>query len=341
MKKLLILGLVLTLAISMTACSNKGSATENGAESTEDPANDTVYALKLSTVLSEGDPLPQHMMELAASLEERTNGQIKVEVLPDGVLGDTGQVLEQAKSGMAVGVILDAGRFADYVPEMNIFEAPYLFEDYSEALLFTQSDMFNGWVSQAEQYGIHVSSWNWYQGARHFWTQKELKTLDDFANLKIRTGTSPMWQEIVKSFGATPVALAGNEVYSGLQQKVIDGMEGQLVTFGSFEEVLSHITKTGHFLLLSGIVVSDQWYASMPEELQAIFDEEVEKFGTKYSEHVLGTQAEMEDILTERGFVINDFDLALLKDASDVVYDKFDGFRELKEEIQTIVKEAK
>ena len=197
--------------------------------------------------------------------------------------------------------------------------------------------MFNGWVKEAEQYGIHVSSWNWFQGARHYWTQKEIKSIADFKNLKIRTGSSPMWQEIIKAFGATPVAIAGNEVYSALQQKVVDGMDAQITTSGNFEEVLSHITKTNQFLLLSGIVVGQQWYASLPDDLKVMLDEEVTKFGTEYSNYMLDNLESMEAELTKRGFTINDFDLEAAKKATDVVYDKFPGFRELKTQIHAIV----
>lgn len=332
MKKTLLVTLVLISALSLfIGCGSKNAST---ATAKEDPK---VYTLKMSTVLPEGDQLPVHMQKLADSLLERSNGRLKVEVLAAGVLGDTVQVLEQAKSGMNVAVILDAGRFADYVPAMNIFEAPYIFNNYDEALKFTQSDMFNGWVKEAEQYGIHVSSWNWFQGARHYWTQKEIKSIADFKNLKIRTGSSPMWQEIIKAFGATPVAIAGNEVYSALQQKVVDGMDAQITTSGNFEEVLSHITKTNQFLLLSGIVVGQQWYASLPDDLKVMLDEEVTKFGTEYSNYMLDNLESMEAELIKRGFTINDFDLEAAKKATDVVYDKFPGFRELKTQIRAIV----
>jgi len=332
MKKTLLTVLVLISVLSLfIGCGSKKETAGTAKEETK------VYTLKMSTVLPESDQLPIHMQKLADSLLARSNGRLKIEVLAAGVLGDTVQVLEQAKSGMNVAVILDAGRFADYVPAMNIFEAHYNFNNYEEALKFTQSDMFKGWVKEAEQYGIHVSSWNWFQGARHYWTQKEMKSIADFKNLKIRTGSSPMWQEIIKAFGATPVAIAGNEVYSALQQKVVDGMDAQITTSGNYEEVLSYITKTNQFLLLSGIVVGQGWYSSLPADLQMMLDEEVAKFGTEYSNYMLNNLASMEAELIKRGFTINDFDLDAAKKATDVVYDKFPGFRDLKTQIRTIV----
>ena len=114
-------------------------------------------------------------------------------------------------------------------------------------------------------------------------------------------------------------------------------MDAQITTSGNYEEVLSYITKTNQFLLLSGIVVGQGWYSSLPADLQMMLDEEVAKFGTEYSNYMLNNLASMEAELIKRGFTINDFDLDAAKKATDVVYDKFPGFRDLKTQIRTIV----
>lgn len=333
MKKIsLLLSLVLILSVFTGCTSNNGGGSGNTDVEEQ-------YELKMGIVLPEADPLYSFMEEMGEAVEERSDGRLNVEVIAAGALGDTVDVLEQARTGMGVGVILDAGRFSDFVPNMNIFEAPYIFNSYDEAYKFTQSEMFAEWLEEAEEFGVHVSSWNWFQGARQFWTQKELKTLDDFKNLKIRTGSSPMWQEIIKSFGANPVEIPGGESYSALQQNVVDGMEAQIGTSGSFEEVISHITKTNHFMLLTGVVLSKDWYENLPEDIQIILDEEITKAGEAYSKYNIENLAEMEATLTERGITINEIDQDMLKEASDSVYDKFPGYRELKEEIRAIVEE--
>ena len=68
-------------------------------------------------------------------------------------------------------------------------------------------------------------SFNWVQGYRHFFTNKPVKTPEDLKGLRIRTPPAPIWQESIRALGATPVAMAFGEMYPGLQQKAIDGVE--------------------------------------------------------------------------------------------------------------------
>ena len=90
-------------------------------------SSDQQYSIKIGYVQTEKDPLTQGLFRMADELKKKTNGKILVEVMHSGVLGDTPDVLRQAQTGMNIGLLVDAGRFADYVPEIMILDAPYLF----------------------------------------------------------------------------------------------------------------------------------------------------------------------------------------------------------------------
>lgn len=240
MKKMMAIALAGIMAATLAACGNSTnnnandtntdeiSTQDSGTADETDGGNDSgaAYNIKLTTVLNDGDPLAQGLYWMADELKERSGGRLTADVLTGGLAGDVGDVLDQVRMGANSAIVVDAGRISDYVPNMAIFDGPYLFEDYEEASRFTESDMFNGWLDQAMEQGIHISSWNWYQGARHIWVDKEINAMSDLKGLKIRTGDSPIWQDILKSFGTVPVNLPGSEVYQSIQQKVIDGMEG-------------------------------------------------------------------------------------------------------------------
>ncbi len=96
-------------------------------------AGERTYTLKLSTVLSDTDPIVLGLRDMAKKVDARTGGGLKIQVYPSSQLGDTADVLEQAKSGSAVGVVIDTGMLADYVPAMAIYTAPYIFDSVEEA----------------------------------------------------------------------------------------------------------------------------------------------------------------------------------------------------------------
>lgn len=298
-----------------------------------------IYSIKIGYVQNEKDPLSQGLFYLAKQLNKRTNGQIKVEVMASGILGDTPEVLEQAQTGMPIGLLIDAGRFADYVPEMIIFDAPYLFRNFKEADKFAKSDLFHSWIEKIIPCGVRICSWNWYQGPRQFWTQKEIRTLADLKNLKIRTGTSPMWQATVRALGAKPVALAFSETYTGIQQKVCDGTELQVPgAYGAkMYEVTKYMTKTNHFQLLTGLAVSEKWYQSLPAKLQKIFIEESNKAGEYASQITINGISKMEAEMKSKGLTISEIDQEPFIKATEKVYDQFEGFSKLRSRIREIM----
>ena len=113
-------------------------------------------------------------------------------------------------------------------------------------------------------------SFNWVQGYRHFFTNKPVRTPDDLKGLRIRTPPAPIWQESIRALGAVPVAMAFGEMYPGLQQRAIDGVElvYNNIPGGRFYEVLKFANETKHIMLINFEVVSAKWFDSLPKEYQ-------------------------------------------------------------------------
>ncbi|MEW9673058.1 C4-dicarboxylate TRAP transporter substrate-binding protein [Ammoniphilus sp. 3BR4] len=337
MKKLGMTTLALCLSASLAACSSDSSSTNSSAAS---GSKEETYLIKVGYTQNENDPLTKGLYKLSENVKQRTNGKLVVEVYPNSQLGDTPDVLEQAKAGANVGLLVDAGRLADYVPEIGVIDAPYLYETYEEGKKLVTSDLFNGWTQQvADKAGIKVASFNWYQGARHMLTNKPIEKPEDLQGLKIRTTGSKVWQATVEAMGAKPTSMAWAEIYSGLQQKVIDGAEAQNAgTYGSkLYETVDYLTKTGHFQLMTGLVVGNDWFNSLPEDYQKIFLEESLNAGDYASEMIISDSSELEEKMKAEGLTINEVDLAPFMQATDKVYDDFPGFRELQKEIRGII----
>lgn len=306
------------------------------------PADAAKYTLKLGFVVTEQDPIFKGAEALKKAVEERTNGELAIEIYPSSQLGDTKDVQEQAKMGANVGSVTDPGRLAEMVHELGIMLAPYVADNYDELRTISLSKPWKEWEEQlAQEHRLRILSFNWYQGARHLLTNTPVTVPADLKGIRMRTPGSPVWQETVRAMGATPVALAWAEVYPALQQKVIDGAEAQYPAIhgASLYEVIKYITKTSHFLLNTCVAVSEDWFQGLPEEYQQILLEEALKAGDVASQLTLEKESEFEAQIKEHGVTVNEIDTTPFKEATAVVYEKL-GYGDARKLIKDVLETA-
>ncbi|MDR4890386.1 C4-dicarboxylate TRAP transporter substrate-binding protein [Fredinandcohnia sp. QZ13] len=328
MKKIIsLVVLVFITAIVAAGCSSDSSSGKK--------SDDKVYILKMSTQQAETAPIVEGFKELAKNLEEKSDGRLKMEVYPSAQLGSDDDVIEQAEQGVNVAVLTDGSRMGVYVEEMGIIGAPYFVDNYEDALKVTQGDTFKGWEKQlAEEHGLRVLSFNWYDGPRHFLTNEPIEKPEDLKGLRIRTPGSPVWQESVKALGATPVAMPWGEVYTAVQQGAVDGAEAQHTsTYPSrIYEVIKYVNKTGHFQLINGIIVGEKWFETLPEDLQQLLLDETKAVAQKNAEYVASLQADFEDKMKAEGMEVVEPDVEAFKKAAEKAYEVL-GLTELREQI--------
>ncbi|NLK97882.1 MAG: TRAP transporter substrate-binding protein DctP [Epulopiscium sp.] len=331
MKKFLSILLIAMMSVSVLAGCNSGS-------SAGDSSNKKVYTLKMSTQLNEGSPFVEGFKAWAEAVKERTDGKLIIEVYPSAALGSDEDVIEQALEGVNVAVLTDGGRMANYVSEIGIINAAYIGDNYEEMVKITESDTFNGWVEElSSQHGIEVLNFGWYDGPRHFLTNKPIKSPADLTNMLIRTPGADVWSKSIGALGATPAALGWNDVYNGVQTKVIDGAEGQ--TSASYParlyEVLKYMSKTSHIQLMNGIIVGEKWFSTLPEEYQTILKEECAKAAAEASKAVMEKATEYEADMAKNGMTIieaDEIDIEAFKKAAEKAYEDL-GYVELRQKI--------
>lgn len=331
MRKALFVIVAILLLISLSACGGKSTSSGSGGKT---------YTLKLGTALGQDDPIYKGLVKFSNSVKQKTNGKVNVQIFGNGSLGEDNDLIEQAKEGANIAVVSDTGRLATMVPDMGILTAPYIVDNYEEAKKVTQSDLFKGWEKELQDKdNLDILSFDWYQGDRHFLTKKPINTPDDLQGLKIRTIDSPVATDTVKSLGASPSGEAWSEVYPAIQQGVIDGAEAQYPAIWSSKlyEVITDISKTSHFQLLTGIIVSKQWMDSLPENYQKILYDEAFKAGDEASKETEKTLSEYEEKLKDQGVKIHEVDKNLFKEKTEKVYKDIEGYEDLREQINRIL----
>jgi tripartite ATP-independent transporter DctP family solute receptor len=297
------------------------------------------YTLSVNTALAQQDPLYKGLEEFKQNVEKRSAGKLAVRLFPGSQLGKDEDVLEQARAGAPVAVVVDGGRLAVFVKEFGILGGPYLAQGYEGIRKVVTSPLFDQWAEKLRTASGHqVLSFNWWQGERHVLTNKPVATPADLNGVRLRTPGAPVWMETIRAMGATPTPMGWSEVYTGLQQKVIDGVEAQdPASFGSrLYEVTSHLTKTGHINLITGIVTSAAWFDKLPVEHRQILREESLKAGDSASRATEASLADYEKQMQEKGMTIVEIDTKPFREATQPVYEKL-GYTELHKEVAKLL----
>ena len=283
------------------------------------------FTLKFNHVLGPKEPYHDGFTKWAKRVDERTKGGLKIEVFHSAQLGKEEDIIEQIRQGANIGQNTNSARMGNYVPGIAVMNGPYFAETLEDVAKLRKAPTVIKWQEElSTKFGLKVLSFNWVQGYRHFFTNKPIRTPEDLKGQRIRTPPAPIWQESIRALGAVPVAMAFGEMYPGLQQRAIDGVElvYNNIPGGRFYEVLKFANETKHIMLINFEVVSAKWFDSLPKEYQTALIEECDRAGEETSKEIFRLEAEVEQQLKGRGMtIVKDVDLAAFRRAGDKAYE--------------------
>lgn len=282
------------------------------------------HSLKFNHVLGPKEPYHQGFLDWAKAVEARTKGGLKIEVFHSSQLGKEEDIIEQIRQGANIGQNTDSARMGNYVPGIAVMNGPYFVETLEDVAKLRKAPTVIKWQEElASKHGLKVVSFNWVQGYRHFFTNKAIRKPADLQGLRIRTPPAPIWQESIRALGATPVAMNFGDMYPGLQQRAIDGVElvYNNIPGGRFYEVLKFANETRHIMLINFEVVSAKWFDGLPKEYQRALVEEADKAGEATSRKIFKLEDEVEQKLKQRMTIVEDVDLAAFRKAGEKAYE--------------------
>ncbi|MEO3988730.1 C4-dicarboxylate TRAP transporter substrate-binding protein [Pseudocitrobacter cyperus] len=296
-------------------------------------------SLNVSTSLSPDDPVYKGLQAFKKGVESRTKGELKIKLFSSGQLGADNELLQHAQAGSNVAVIVDGARLAQFVPEMAIIPAPFVFKDYQTLKRFISSPVFNQWSEKmSTDAGLTALSFNWYQGARMLVTQKPISKPADLNGVRVRALEAPVTIETIKCMGGAPTPLAWSEIYSSIQTGVVDAAEAQpTAVYGSkLYEITKYITKTNHIHLMTGMIVSQKWLSSQSPEVQTILREEAAKSGDAASENTIKAGDILLAEMAKKGMTITDVDVKPFIEGCQYVPEKL-GLAKAKEQVDSVI----
>lgn len=277
MKRILLTVLCVALVFGMLAgCGTKKdpSPTDDGSTVTDTP-KDTVYTIKLAHGMMEQTPQHQGALEFKRLVEEKTNGQVVVEIFPAGQLGSDTEVAEMIQTNSVDCAIIPTAKLSGFYAPLQLLDLPFLFPSKEVTYAVLDNPEFKAMLFDPMEDLGFVGINFWESGFKQFTANKEIKAPADFKGLKIRVMESPLLIAQYEALGANPVSIDFSETYNSLQQGAADGQENPLnsIVNMKFYEVQKNMTISNHGYLAYALMFSKNAWAGLPEDLQAAIEE--------------------------------------------------------------------
>lgn len=226
--------------------------------------------LKLGHVLDTKHPYHLASEFFAKRVAELSKGRLEVQVFPSSQLGNDREQMEGLQIGTQDIAVPNSAVSGRFIPELNIFNLPFLFRDFPHIYKVLDSKFGEDINEAAQKKGFRILGW-WVGGSRSIYARKPMSDLASMKGMKIRTLENPLVIDTWKALGLIPTPIPMNEVYPALQQGVVDAGEGSIVTYESMklDEVAPHFANIQYLNTIIQLTISEAVFKALPADLQA------------------------------------------------------------------------
>lgn len=322
-KRMLSLVLALTLVLSLAACGGNSTppATNGG-----DAAGET-YKWAVSSGLAVGSSWDLGLLKFADLLKERSNGAITLTVHSGGTLGSAKECLEGVQMGSIDFIVESSASLSNFTNEMAVFDLPYLFENAEVARAALSGDAAKGQLDALESIGLKGINY-WENGIYAIGSAKPINMLADLKGMRVRSIDSALQADIYTAMGAMPVVLSWGDIYTSLQQGVVDAVSSTTVPnmyTANFYEVAPYITLSNHGYSPAPLICNLDLWNSLPADIQTLVVECAEEARAYHYEICDEQMADFRQKMTENKAEFIEIDAAEWASSVQSVYDKYVG----------------
>jgi tripartite ATP-independent transporter DctP family solute receptor len=325
MKKLLVF-----LLISILVISGCGRPNESASTSSEGVGGDKkVHTIRIAYLVSEEQSSHIAALSYKEKLEKESDGRLKIELYPNGQLyGSDREAIEAVQLGNIEMTIPALAPLASFNKKFLVFDLPFLFNDHNAAYKALDGELGQELLKELEENDLKglVFAENGFRNMSN--NAGPIETPEDLKGLKFRTLENPVHTDTFKAFGANASPFAFGELYTALQQKTYDAMESPISLYytNKFYEVQEYLTMTGHVYAATILLMNNDFYNSLPEDLQALVVKASEEYRTEQRKLAQEQDVQFLEKLKENGMKINeltDEQRELFRNAAKSVYDQY------------------
>ena len=284
--------------------------------------------LKATDVHPLGYPTVEAVVQMGKKLEAATNGRLSIQMYPSMQLGGEKEMIEQAQVGALAIARISVGPMGPIVPEMNVFNLPFMFRDDAHMEKIIDGPIGDELLKKLSESKANLIGLCWMNaGTRNVYNSKKpIQTVDDLKGLKIRMMGNPVFVDTMNSLGGNGVSMGFDQLINAMQTGVVDGAENNYPSYesGQHYRYAKYYSKTGHLMIPEILVFSKKIWDELSKEDQAL----ILKFAkeAQQEERKLWYDREKESLkkMAEAGAIVNEVaDKKPFQTAVKPVWDKY------------------
>ncbi len=338
-KKIFVVLMVLTLMFALVACSNSTNAGSSG----ETKQETKQVKVKFAHWFAEDHPQHLALLKFKELIEQKSNGNMVVEIYPNSQLGSEDTFIDSVKAG-TVEMGAPGTMLSKFDPQIAASELPFLFNGWEDA-----KAVYTGEVGQyitknlPEKAGLRCLAIT-VNGFRQFSSNKSMMSIEEMAGQRFRVPNVPHFLKMVEALNANPIAMPLTEVFTALEQDVVDGQENPYATIqtSSMYEVQKYVLESNHMFSPSHWVINEEFYQELTDEQKEVLNSSIKEA----AEYNWTISAEANDkskqFLKNKNVTVIETDDAFkqaLVDTQEPVYDWFYGNYPGSEEVVKMVRD--
>jgi len=267
LKIVLLISVCALTLFGFAACSN-GEETKTGAPGEQ---------ISITMGIEGGAGLPDAIMGQAFkdALEEKSNGRFVVDYYLNGQLGGDAELLQQTMNGSIQAAVISTSTFSDYNEALDVLQLPFLFSSYDIEKQALKSDEAKALFEELEPLNVKILA-VCEIGMRNFANNvRPITRMEDLKGIKMRIVPSTLVARTAELIGMSVTPMSYGEIYTGLQQKVIDGEEINFISIAEERhyEVLKYISTLNFYTFPSALTLNLDFYNGLSEEDKVLIDE--------------------------------------------------------------------
>lgn len=237
-------------------------------------------------------PVHKGILSMQEALKVKSGGRLQIKIFPDGQLGSERELLELLQIGSVAMTKVSSASMSSFAPDYKVLGIPYLFRDTDHMFRILEGEVGKQILEGGSEYLLRGLCF-YDAGARSFYTLDGfIKTPEDLKGKKIRVMNDQLAVNMVNALGGSATPMAYGELYTALQQRVVDGAENNVPSFvtSNHYEICKYYTIDEHTMVPDVVVVGTKFWDSLSDMekgwLQAAADESVAKQKVYWSETV-------------------------------------------------------
>lgn len=299
----------------------------------------TISEIKLAHGLSEDHAVHKGMVDFAERVKRKSNGSLTINIYPNGILGSESQCLELLQIGSLGITKVSAAVMESFAPKYKVLGIPYIFNNDDHRYAVYDGDIGNEILNSGQEYWLKGLCF-YDAGSRSFYTtSKPVRNADDLSGMKIRVMRSITANKMISEMGGSPVPIDFGELYTALQQGVVDGAENNPPSFHLTRhyEICKYYTLDKHTSIPDVLLVSTVLWNLLNEDQQKWLKEAAKESVATQRGYWRESEMESLEAVRKAGIEIIEPDLKSFQDATSDILAEF----EENEELRPLIKDIK